>query len=70
MSRKQEVLKNVDRLIEEGEKPTVEKLSALTGFTAEDVHRLLNKLEIEGKVRSNSKTFDGRKIRFIQRIRQ
>ncbi len=69
MGKKKEVLEAVDRLLDEGEKPSVEKISAITGYHPHNVHGMLNQLEREGEVRSRSREVSGRKYRLIERLR-
>lgn len=68
MKRKQKVVEKTEQLIEEGGKPSTQLLSQELGMHPGDIHRCLNILEKEGEIRTYSREFNGRKIRFIKLV--
>ncbi|MFB6199266.1 MAG: helix-turn-helix domain-containing protein [Candidatus Nanohaloarchaea archaeon] len=65
MERRQRLVEEAEELIEEGERVTARKLSQATGFHPADVHRLLNSLEKQGKIRSRTQELFGEKVRVV-----
>lgn len=63
--RKEKVLQTSRELIEKGEKPSVQKLSAALSYDPASIHRCLNALEKEKKVETYSKELFGDKIRMV-----
>ena len=68
--RKQKVLQTTTRLVEEGEKPSARKISQRLGFADQDVHRCLNALEKQGKIKSYQKSFGNNNYRFLSLYRE
>ena len=65
MQRPKELKKEVEKLIEGGERPSVELLAENLGWIKEDVHSCLNTLEKSGEVETYVKEIWGRKIRLV-----
>lgn len=63
--RKQKVLEKAREIVEKGEKPSVEKISAELEFDPGSVHRCLNALEKEKKVETYSREVFGNRIRMV-----
>lgn len=63
--RKEKVLEAAKELIDRGEKPSVEKISAELEFHPSDVHRCLNALEKQKKVETYSREVFGNKMRYV-----
>jgi DNA-binding IclR family transcriptional regulator len=68
--RKQKVLEAATQIIEDGEKPSARKISQKLGYPDQDVHRCLNTLERQGKLKSYKKTFEDNNYRFISLYRE
>ncbi len=64
--RKQEVYQKSIQILKEGENPSVRRLSQETGFSVPDVHRCLNALEKEGRLRSRKKEVFGKQLRMVE----
>lgn len=52
-------------IVENGEKPSVTRLSRELGFHESDVHRCLNSLEKQGEVKTYTREVLGQKHRMI-----
>lgn len=66
MSRKEKVLETAQEIMESGEKVSASRLSREMGWLDQDIHRCLNALEKEDRVKTRSKDFMGRKIRMVE----
>lgn len=66
MTRPEKLLDKTREIISKGEKASARKLSDELNWMEQDVHRCLNILEKQNKVKTNSKSFMGKKIRIIQ----
>lgn len=65
MTRKQELLEKCREQVEDGTKPSVQKLSQQLSWIEEDVHRLLNALEKDGKIETYTREVFGKRRRFV-----
>jgi len=65
VGRTEKLEQKIQELIEKGQKPTASGLAEELSWHIQDVHSLLNSLEKKGEVRSYSKKYRNRKIRFI-----
>lgn len=65
MERAERVLEEARGIIEEGEKPSVAKISARTGMSPADVHRCLNHLESAGRVSTYTSEAFGNRMRMV-----
>lgn len=63
--RKQKVLETARKLVENGEKPSVQKICMELDFDPQSVHRCLNALEKDKQVETYSKEVFGNKIRMV-----
>lgn len=63
--RKDEIYHSSMQILKEGRKPSVSQLSEETGFPVQDVHRCLNVLEKEGRIKTYSREVLGRKLRMV-----
>jgi DNA-binding IclR family transcriptional regulator len=65
MERAVRVKERASEMIEEGQKPSAERISQETGMSIHDVHRCLNHLERNGEVETYTKESLGQKMRMI-----
>ena len=65
MQRPEELKKEIEKVIEQGESPSVELLAENLDWVKEDVHSCLNTLEKNGEVETYVKEIWGRKIRLV-----
>lgn len=65
MQRPEELRKQIEKVIEQGDRPSVELLAENLGWIKEDVHSCLNTLEKRGEVKTYVKEIWGRKIRLV-----
>lgn len=62
---KQKVLEAAQELVEKGEKPSAQKISAEIDIHPSNVHRFLNALEKEKKVETYSREVLGNRMRMV-----
>lgn len=65
MERKNQVLEKCQEIVEDGRKPSAEGISQELSWMEQDIHRLLNALEKEGKVETYTREVLGRKRRMV-----
>lgn len=65
MGREEKVLEQLEKIIGEGRRPSVELLSQELEWPPEDVHSVVNSLEKKSKVESYVREVLGRKIRLL-----
>lgn len=65
MRRKEQVLEAAKKMVSEGEKPSVQKISSELDFHPADVHRCLNALEKDKQVETYSKEVLGNRMRLV-----
>ncbi|EHK02447.1 hypothetical protein HRED_01461 [Candidatus Haloredivivus sp. G17] len=65
MKREDKLLEELEEIIDEGRRPSIELLSQELGWPPEDVHSVVNSLEKKGKVETYVKEVLGRKIRLL-----
>lgn len=70
MRRAEEVKKSVNRIIEEGGKPTAHTIAQQLDYSIEDIHRCLNYLEKNREIKSYNKNFGNQKYRFVSIFRE
>lgn len=70
MKRAGEVHNEIERMISQGEKPSAKKIAETLEYSSEDVHRCINFLEQENKVKSYTKTVMGNRYRFLSLYRE
>lgn len=63
--RKEEIYNGAVKILKEGRNPSAQELSRYSDFPIQDVHRCLNALEKEGRLRTYPKKVIGRKIRIV-----
>jgi len=65
MKREEKLLEQLEKIIGEGRRPSIELLSRELDWPPEDVHSIANSLEKKGKVESYVREVLGRKIRLL-----
>jgi len=65
VKREKILREEIEKLIEEGKRPSVQLLSRETEWNTEDVHSVLNSMEKKGEIESYVKEGFNRKIRFV-----
>ncbi|MFB6245783.1 MAG: FeoC-like transcriptional regulator [Candidatus Nanohaloarchaea archaeon] len=65
MNRANKVMEKVEEMIDESEKPSVQRLSTELGMHEADVHGCLNLLEREGRIETYTKKLFGDRTRFV-----
>jgi|GEM_PF-562692 len=66
MDRPEKVLEKTKEIISEGEKASAKKISQEMNWMEQDIHRCLNILEKNEKIKTDSKNFLGKKMRIVQ----
>ena len=69
MSRKNQVLEQAEKFIEQGRKPSATSISQELSWTEEDVHRCLTLLEREGKIETYPLNGMGKRMRMVSVFR-
>ena len=62
---KQDVLEKAQKMIERGEKPSVEKLSEELDQHPANIHRCLNALEKDREIETYTRELMGKKMRMV-----
>ncbi len=65
MQRPEELRNQIEKVIEQGDRPSVDLLAENMDWVEEDVHSCLNTLEKRGEVKTYVKEIWSRKIRFV-----
>jgi predicted transcriptional regulator len=69
MDRKEQVLDAAEKMIGDGEKPSVRRISEELSWAEEDVHRCLNLLEKNGEVETYPRQVFGKRMRMVSLFR-
>lgn len=69
MKRKKQVLRQAEKLIEDGKKPSAALISQELSWAEEDIHRCLNLLEKDGEIETYTRNALGKRMRMVSVFR-